>query len=194
MSNILTDKFPRELVVAGETYPILWDARTCLSIMIELEKQDLAPLEQAVYIVQALYDTEVPAEFDEAFAKALWFMHGGHGVEEARERADSVRTFSYEKDAELIYSAFSTRHNIDLAEQTLHWWRFRALFTDLRETTFSGLCDLRRRYKLGECNEKELEAIDDLGDQFVIDDAPDLDWEKHRNMTAYEMAEAGIHG
>ena len=156
--------------------------------MIELEKNDLTAFEQCVYLVQALF-VDIPEDMAEAIQQALWFMHGGREIEDAQAKADVVRTFSYEKDAELIYSAFSTRHGLDLADDEMHWWRFRALFTDLRETTFSELCNLRRRYKLGECNEHELELIADMGDEFMVEDAADLDWDKYQNLTAYEAAE-----
>ena len=197
MANILTDTFPISLFVSGEEYPIHWDAKHCIQIMIELEKGDLTVNEQLIYLINALLDTEeLPPDTGEAIKQALWFIHGGRYLEDAQAKADPVRTFSYEKDAELIYSAFSTRHGIDLAGVDMHWWRFRALFTDLGDTTFAHLCDLRRRYKLGECNEHELELIADMGSEFVIEDASEqLDWEKYKNMTAFEAAEmAGQHG
>ncbi len=196
MTNILTSNFPKSLTVAGKECPINWGHRNCLKIMIELEKKDLTPDEQLIYLVQALY-VDIPEEFPEAVERALWFMHGGKPLDEAVAKADPVRTFSYEKDAELIYAAFSTRHGIDMASADMHWWRFRALFADLRETTFSELCSLRKRYHDGECNEYELNAISNMGDAFYLDDLKreDLSWEESRNLEAFEAAErAGIYG
>ena len=189
-TNILTSTFPRSLIVAGEDYPIRWGHRDCLRIMANLEDNDLTRWEQYTYLVQALY-VEIPPEFNEALIQALWFLHGGKDLEEASDRADGVKTFSYEQDAELIYSAFSTRHGIDLAETDLHWWRFRALFTDLRETTFSELCSLRKRYHDGDCTPKELEAIAEMGDAFHVTGADDdgLTWQEHKNILAFEEAE-----
>lgn len=158
--------------------------------MANLEDNDLTRWEQYTYLVQALY-VDIPDSFNEAVIQALWFLHGGRDLEEASERADGVKTFSYEQDAELIYSAFSTRHGIDLAERELHWWRFRALFTDLRETTFSELCSLRKRYHDGDCSKEELAAISEMGDAFYLpgDEAEGLTWEEHKNILAYEAAE-----
>lgn len=196
MTNILTSNFPKSLAVTGKEYPINWGHRECLKIMIELEKKDLTPDEQLIYLVQALY-VDIPEDFTGAVEQALWFMHGGLGIEEAAAKADPVRTFSYEKDAELIYSAFSTRHGIDLSSVDMHWWRFRALFTDLRETTFSELCSMRKRYHDGTCSEYELNAIAEMGDAFYLDglNREDLSWEENRNLEAFEAAErAGIYG
>lgn len=196
MGNILTSTFPKSLTVAGEEYPVHWGHRDCLKIMIDLEKGDMTPLEQCIYLVQALYE-DIPEDFEGAVTQALWFIHGGKPLEEAQERADAVKTFSYEQDAELIYAAFSTRHGIDLGTADLHWWRFRALFSDLRETSFSELCSMRKRYADGDCNPKELEAIAEMGKAFHLaeDEYADLTWQEHKNVMAFEAAErARKHG
>lgn len=188
-TNILTSTFPTSLIVAGEDYPIRYGHRDCLRIMANLEDNDLTRWEQYTYLVQALY-VDIPEGFNEAVIQALWFLHGGRDLEEAVDHADSVKTFSYEQDAELIYSAFSTRHGIDLAEKELHWWRFRALFTDLRETTFSELCSLRKRYADGDCTKEELAAIAEMGDSFYLASAEEeLTWEEQKNILAFEAAE-----
>ena len=194
MPNILTSTFPKSLVVNGEEYAIYWDHRSCLRIMAALESGDLTRWEQYLYLVQALYE-DVPPDFNAALMQALWFLHGGRELEEASARADTRRTFSYEQDAELIYAAFSTRHGIDLAVTDLHWWRFRALFSDLRETTFSELCSMRKRYYDGDCNPKELEAIAEMGDSFHLEDVGDeeLTWQEHQNILAFEAAERARH-
>jgi len=189
VTNILTDKFPKSLKIANEEYAINWGHRDCLKILLELEKNDLTPSEQYVYTIEALY-VEVPEYSSEAIEKALWFLHGGNSLEEAVNEADNVRTYSYEVDSSLIYAAFSTRHGIDLAETTLHWWRFRALFTDLRETTFSELCNLRKRYHDGDCTPNELEAIGEMGSSFHLDGMEsDLTLEEEENIAAFEAAE-----
>jgi hypothetical protein len=188
--SILTSAFPRSLTVNGEEYAIRWGHRDCLVIMANLEGNDLTRWEQFVYVVQALYE-DIPPDFNAALVQALWFLHGGKELEEATERADAVRTFSYEQDAELIYAAFSTRHGIDLSTELLHWWRFRALFTDLRETTFSELCSMRKRYHDGDCTPKELEAIAEMGDSFHLAGLEDegLTWQEHKNILQFEAAE-----
>lgn len=188
--SILTSAFPRFLTVNGEEYAIHWGHRDCLVIMANLEGNDLTRWEQFVYVVQALYE-DIPPDFNAALVQALWFLHGGKELEEAAAKADQHRTFSYEQDAELIYSAFSTRHGIDLSTETLHWWRFRALFTDLRETTFSELCSMRKRYYDGDCNPKELEAIAEMGESFHLAGIEDegLTWQEHKSILQYEAAE-----
>lgn len=194
MPNILTSTFPKSLTVNGEEYAIYWDHRSCLRIMAALESGDLTRWEQYLYLVQALYE-DVPSDFNAALMQALWFLHGGRELEEASAKADTRRTFSYEQDAELIYAAFSTRHGIDLAVTDLHWWRFRALFSDLRETTFSELCSMRKRYYDGDCNPKELEAIAEMGDSFHLEGVGDeeLTWQEHQNILAFEAAERARH-
>lgn len=44
--------------------------------------------------------------------------------------------YSYEYDADYIYSAFMQQYKMDLTEiEYLHWWKFRALFEGLNKDT-----------------------------------------------------------
>ena len=45
------------------------------------------------------------------------------------------RSFDFEYDAELIYSAFMQQYKIDLSEAQMHWWKFKSLFGGLSEDT-----------------------------------------------------------
>ena len=69
MASILTSAFPTSLTVDGEDYPINWGHRDCLDIMVELEKGDLTPLEQTVFVVQKLF-VEIPDDFVQAVEQA----------------------------------------------------------------------------------------------------------------------------
>ena len=43
--------------------------------------------------------------------------------------------YSFEHDAQYIYAAFMEQYGIDLTEEDMHWWKFRALFRSLNEST-----------------------------------------------------------
>lgn len=77
---------------------------------------------------------------DEAISKMIWFYRCGTDPaetteEDATDSSDKDPPFSYEYDADHIYSAFMQAYGLDLARHPLHWWQFRALFRSLPEET-----------------------------------------------------------
>lgn len=52
----------------------------------------------------------------------------------AKKNGDSKQIYSFEYDAELIYSAFMSQYGIDLQDiPYLHWWKFKAMFEGLNQ-------------------------------------------------------------
>ena len=80
-----------------------------------------------------------PDAIDEAISQVLWFYRCGSAPRETTKSDQSgdntEASFSYEHDADYIYAAFMQAYGLDLAQATLHWWQFRALFKSLPEDT-----------------------------------------------------------
>lgn len=100
---------------------------------------DLEKLQTALklYFPGVIFDYDV---LDEAISRMVWFYRCGSDPAEttgagADGDADSDPPFSYEHDADYIYSAFMQAYGLDLTHQPLHWWQFRALFRSLPEDT-----------------------------------------------------------
>lgn len=99
---------------------------------------DLEKLQTALslYFPDVVFDYDV---VDEAISKMVWFYRcGADRAETTGDDADDGGTdppFSYEHDADFIYSAFFQAYGLDLANTSLHWWQFRALFRSLPEDT-----------------------------------------------------------
>lgn len=138
--NILIDLLPEHVEIDGKKYPINTDFR--ISILFELLMQDKSILDrEKVYMALNLYYPKIPHDLVQAVDKMLWFYRCGKDDEN-----DSVRNgspagsrkagmiYSFEHDAEYIYSAFLDQYGIDLQDiEHLHWWKFRALFKGLKE-------------------------------------------------------------
>lgn len=100
---------------------------------------DLEKLRTALdlYFPGVVFDGDV---LDEAISKMIWFYRCGADPaetteEDATDSSDKDPPFSYEYDADYIYSAFMQAYGLDLARHPLHWWQFRALFRSLPEET-----------------------------------------------------------
>ncbi len=67
------------------------------------------------------------------------------------------RAYDFDKDAALIYSAFRTTYNIDLATvDFLHWWEFRALLFSLPDTTPMGRIIYYRTVDISEIKDRAM--------------------------------------
>src|SRR5690606_2793773 len=110
--NILIDLLPEHVEIDGKKYPINTDFR--ISILFELLMQDRSILDkEKVYMALDLYYPQMPHDLVQAVDKMLWFYRCGKDDED-----DSVRNgsstgsgragmiYSFEHDAEYIYSAF----------------------------------------------------------------------------------------
>jgi len=138
--NILIDLLPDHVKIDGEKYSINTDFR--ISILFELLMQDRTILDrEKIYMALDLYYPQIPHNLEQAVDKMLWFYRCGKDDED-----DSVKNgspagsrkasmiYSFEHDAEYIYSAFLDQYGIDLQDiEHLHWWKFRALFKGLKD-------------------------------------------------------------
>ncbi len=137
--NSLFDGLPQTVTVCGEELPIVTDFRTGI-IFEELVKDEEMSDEDKIATALVLYYgddvTFVSLEaINEAIQAILWFYQcGDTNHQKDSEKVDTDRpAFSYDHDAGFIYQAFMNAYNIDLANDYLHWWQFRALFTSLPE-------------------------------------------------------------
>ena len=140
--NILIDKLPNEY----EGLEINTDFRS--SILFELLMQDnsLSP-ELKIRLSLSLYYKDIPLDIKKALNGILWFYKCGKEDKKTNKKTKQGKNnqiYSFEHDADYIYSAFLEQYGIDLNKVNMHWWKFRALFNGLNENTmFSKITGYR---------------------------------------------------
>ena len=102
--NILTDRLPETLSVNGEKYQINADARTCLTVMIDLASQDWTNTEKMMILYELLY-REKPEDAEEAIRQGLRFLNCETDDDEEAE-ADPYVEISEEKEDDPVYYSF----------------------------------------------------------------------------------------
>lgn len=137
--NILLDRLP-QFTQSGNR--IRTDFRE--SIKFELLMQD-NKIDEKNKVIQALklyyYNIEKITDIPKAIEEMLWFFACGKkkNVDNKKEKNNKKRIkqiYSYEFDAEYIYSAFLQQYKIDLNSiKYMHWWKFKALMENLNEDT-----------------------------------------------------------
>lgn len=123
------------------------------SIKFELLMQDskLNEEEKVKLALNLYYNLNDITDIKKAVEDIIWFYKGGKNEKEnvdkevKKSNSKEKQIYSYEFDAEYIYSAFMEQYNIDLNSiRYLHWWKFKALFNSLNENVlFSKIMEYR---------------------------------------------------
>lgn len=101
-----------------------------------------------------------------AIEDILWFYKGGkqdkkrNVDDEKDDNSKQKQIYSYEFDAEYIYSAFMEQYKIDLNSiKYLHWWKFKALFLSLNEEVLFSKIMGYRAMNINSIKDKEMKKF-----------------------------------
>ena len=138
--NVLLDRLPDSVEICGQAVPIDTNFYTGIifeEMGVDDDLSDGEKIETALrlYFGDNVRFVGIDAVM-EAIDKIMWFYSCGKPKETGNEAEEPGKiVFSYEHDAEYIYQAFMSAYQIDLREEKVHWWKFRALFKALPDTT-----------------------------------------------------------
>ena len=155
--NIILDGLPKAVKIDDAAVKINTDFRVCLKILCAFDDERLTDSEKLTVLVTLLYP-DIPENTALAISQGLKFLNMGKEPDKSRGKFPQI--FSFEKDAQYIYTAFQSSFNIDLScVEYLHWWAFRSLFSDLGESFFNTLIGLRSRRRKGKLTKEEKEFV-----------------------------------
>jgi len=129
--NILVDKLPTEY----KGLKIETNFRSFILFELLMQDRKLKD-EEKIYLALKLFYKETPKDMQKAIEGILWFYRGGKQDKKEKNQGKSEKKaiYSFEYDAELIYSAFKHDYGLDLNEiEYLHWFKFKSLFGGLNE-------------------------------------------------------------
>ena len=94
-------------------------------------------LEDKIALALNIFYKEVPTDLKKAIDVILWFYARGDSDKKSgkkEEKGSEDRIYSFEHDANDIFSAFWHDYKMDLNEiEYLHWWKFKSLFEGLND-------------------------------------------------------------
>ena len=130
--NLLLDKLPTEY----EGLKIDTNFRSF--ILFELLMQDRNVSEEdKIALTLNIFYKEIPKDIKKAIDGILWFYSRGDidkKESKTNKENNKKKIYSFEHDANSIFSAFWHDYRIDLNEiEYLHWWKFKSLFEDLND-------------------------------------------------------------
>lgn len=133
--NILIDKLPQEY----EGLKINTNFRSFILFELLMQDNNLNEKEKIAVALNLFYTGLEPKDYKKALDGIIWFYTGGKTIKEKKqtenvEKKNKKLIYSFEHDADLIYSAFLGQYGIDLNEvDNLHWWKFKSLFEGLND-------------------------------------------------------------
>lgn len=138
------DYLPESIVVGGTEIPIHWDFRASIAFESVIQDPRVKPEEQLYRLLELYFDREVlplinnlgERGYAEDFLNAVFdFYKCGKTVGTIGKDMSKRPAYSFEHDAERIYAAFLEQYGMDLyTVKNLHWWKFRAMFSNLSDT------------------------------------------------------------
>lgn len=190
MLNVLQDGFPTEY----DGFLLRTDFRVGIEISnilngVEPDDED-AKSEAYMECLYLLLGTAALYVTDSTPLKILnWFLNGGKTAKPKKKSVtmesiggrmmetddeddsgydfDSDILYDFEQDSDRIYSAFYVRYKIDLATENMHWFKFLALLSDLRDCSFTDIMGYRGA-DLSQYEGKEKEIRADLKKQYRL--------------------------
>ena len=136
--NILFEEFPKTVRVNGERFLVETDFREWIRF-IQLIDDAKVPWQIKCQLLLQWYIDGIPDDLETAvYALGDFLAMKTENAEEDESITGSApkQLYSFEQDAECIYSAFREVYGINL--QTIpymHWWEFRSLFDWLPDGT-----------------------------------------------------------
>ena len=145
--NILTDTLPQTVDINGTQHKINTDFRAGIKFETMIQKGTAN-----IYKILTLYYGEnIPKDITAATKAAeLFYCCGKLPKKQAKTETQtkSKQAYCFEADAGAILSDFWHTYNIDLTQEGLHWWTFRALLeglpddSEFKQRAYYRTCEL----------------------------------------------------
>lgn len=136
--NILLDNVPE---TTPNGFKIDTDFRTSIKFELLMQNNEVSQRDKIQLALNLYYyDLSEIDDINKAVEDMLWFYQCGKIKKKELANSNNTKSkkgqiYSYEFDDDYIYSAFLEQYNIDLNDVDLHWWKFKAMFTGLKEDT-----------------------------------------------------------
>lgn len=140
---------PRELNINGTDRAIRSDFRNALLIFQAFNDPELSDQEQAVVMLQCLYEDPESIPLDdiiEALKQASWFLDGGSSVDKNSKHQQAKKVMDWEQDERIIFSAVNKVAGYETRSiNYIHWWTFLGYFNEIGEGLFTTVINIRQK-------------------------------------------------
>lgn len=132
--SLLTEKLPDSIIINDNKFPIKTDFRHWIKVTQIMMGQS-SDIQKIADICSEVFCELPKASVKLVLNAVMDFYSPPRKVNLSGTDSKPKRQYDFEYDAELIYAAFLQQYGIDLTSTNMHWWKFKALFNTLDETT-----------------------------------------------------------
>ena len=138
--NILVDKLPTE----HEGLKVNTNFRSFILFELLMQDNKISKNDKIMLSLNLFYDP-IPQDIKKAIDNIVWFYTRGKEIKESKnansKNNNKKKIYSFEYDADYIYTAFLDQYDIDLNEiEYLHWFKFKAMFEGLKSD--NKICEI----------------------------------------------------
>ena len=137
--NILVDKLPTEY----EGLKVNTNFRSFILFELLMQDNKVSSKDKVILSLNLFYDP-IPQDLKKAIDGIVWFYTRGKEIKQSGnkgEKGNKKKIYSYEYDADYIYTAFLDQYRLDLNEiDYLHWFKFKAMFDGLKSD--NKICEI----------------------------------------------------
>lgn len=149
--------YPEYVEVEGKRYKINTDFRVAIECNRIAEDDSIGNLERAMAVIYTLFGDEgidTPDHYEKLLELAQKYLVCGKELEDnINEKPD----MDYTEDMDYIEASFMSDYHIDLANETMHWWKFNNLMNGLSNSEMGNCCVLNRIRNLRNLDIREIE-------------------------------------
>lgn len=143
-------RLPMAVEVDGLEHKIRTDYRDILRIFEAFNDNGLSDKEKWTVALVIFYE-DIPQNVDEAIKQFTWFLN--RGADEGKKTSKPL--YDWEQDEQMIFQAVNKVAGKEVRELTyMHWWTFLGLFSEIGESMFSSVVNIRNKKNKGKSLEK----------------------------------------
>lgn len=165
--NVLVDTLPSTVKIGGKNYPINTDFRAGVKFEMLIMKGE----DNFITLLKPFFPDKIPADLEGAL-KAVELFYCCGSLPEKNDKPESKKiAYSFAADSEAIFADFWQYYNIDLSQEGLHWWTFRALLfglpekSEFKQRIYYRTVDTKNLSKGEQKRIKKLRAIYEIKDE-----------------------------
>lgn len=161
MFNVMLDDLPEKY----EGYPICTDFDIGIQIMQALENEELTQQEQIDKALSLLFLKDIP-DMQTAINGLLWFLTDWNHDNNKSE--DKTKVTDWDIDQWRIYAGFKQHYGINLQTDSLHFWEFMGLLTNLPECAYTRVVDIRAKKLTNKMSKEEKNMYTRLKEVYAL--------------------------
>lgn len=143
-------RLPMSVEIDGAEYKIRTDYRDILRIFEAFNDNELSDKEKWTVALVIFYE-DIPENVDEAKEQFTWFLNR----EGEEEKKNSKPLYDWKQDEQMIFQAVNKVAGKEVrALEYMHWWTFLGLFSEIGESMFSSVVNIRNKRNKGKSLEK----------------------------------------